>query len=79
MNEEMMTNEELMTVEGNEEENETRSGMPTGLAMLIGSGITLAVIAGGKKLKKMWDKRKAEKEVQVVAVEPDEVEVQEVE
>ena len=34
----------------------------TGMAMLIGSGITLAVIAGSKKLKKLWAKYKDQKE-----------------
>lgn len=55
---EMTTMEEIETNED--------SGMGTGLAMLIGSGLTLAAIVGGKKLKKAWDKRKAKKEKEVV-------------
>ena len=48
------------------EGTEKSSGMRTGLAMLIGSGLTLAAIAGGKKLKKVWDNRKIKKEKQAV-------------
>ncbi|MDD3204206.1 MAG: hypothetical protein PHS74_00500 [Lachnospiraceae bacterium] len=48
------------------EGTEKSSGMGTGLAMLIGSGLTLAAIAGGKKLKKVWDNRKIKKEKQAV-------------
>lgn len=63
-------NENLETTEITpyEEENEEimkpngHSGMGTGLAMIIGSGLTLAAIAGGKKLKELWDKRKTKKE-----------------
>lgn len=59
---------EIMELTPYEEENEEimesdeRSGMGTGLAMIIGSGLTLAAIAGGKKLKKLWDKHKTKKE-----------------
>ena len=42
-----------------------RSGMGTGLAMLIGGGLTLAVIVGGKKLREVWLNRKAKKEQDV--------------
>lgn len=38
----------------------SRSGI--GLGMLIGSGLTLAAIVGGKKLKEMWAERRARKE-----------------
>ena len=60
-------NNEVMLVEeetDNEPEviEEESSGMSTGLAMLIGGGIALGAVALGKKLKKVWDKRKAQKE-----------------
>lgn len=38
----------------------SRSGI--GLGLLIGSGLTLAAIVGGKKLKEMWAERRARKE-----------------
>lgn len=38
------------------------SGIGTGLAMLIGSGLTVAAIVAGKKLMKVWKDRKAKKE-----------------
>ena len=71
-----MNNEktEIMELTPYEEENEEimesdeRSGMGTGLAMIIGSGLTLAAIAGGKKLKKLWDKHKTKKEQSDVSV-----------
>ena len=49
-------------------EEEERSGMSTGVAMLIGSGLTVAAIVVGKKLKKVYDKvkAKAKKESEVV-------------
>lgn len=64
MNENLETMELTPCEEENEEimEANERSGMGTGLAMIIGGGLTLAAIAGGKKLKKLWDKRKTEKE-----------------
>lgn len=64
MNENLETMEVTPCEEGNEEimESNERSGMGTGLAMFIGSGLTLAAIAGGKKLKKLWDKHKTKKE-----------------
>lgn len=43
-------------------DNDEGSGIGTVLGVLIGSGLTLAAIAGGKKLKKLWDKRKTNKE-----------------
>lgn len=63
MNENLETMEFTPYEEKNEEimESNERSGMGTGLVMIIGSGLTLAAIAGGKKLKKLWDKRKAQK------------------
>lgn len=42
---------------------EESSGMSTGLAMAIGGALTLAAVAGAKKLKKLWDKRKLKKEL----------------
>ena len=56
---------ELMSCENANEEIEDfeeDSKMGTGLAMLIGGGLTLAVIAVGKKLKKIWSEHKAQKE-----------------
>lgn len=64
----MNENLETMEITPYEEETEDimesdeRSGMGTGLAMIIGSGLTLAAIAGGKRLKKLWDKYKSKKE-----------------
>lgn len=61
MNEnEIMVNEEVIEEPEVVEEND--SGMSTGLAMLIGSGLTLAVIAGVKQGKKIMAKIKAKKE-----------------
>lgn len=70
MNENMETMELTPYEEENEEIMETneRSGMGTGLAMIIGSGLTLAAIAGGKKLKKLWDKHKTKKEQSEVVI-----------
>lgn len=58
MRNEVMTTEEA--IEGTEGATES-SGLGTGLAMLIGCGLTLAAIAGGKKLKKVWTNHKAKK------------------
>lgn len=57
----MMVNEEIEDTEEIEEIPE-RSGIGTGWAMLIGSGLTLAAIAAGKKAKKAWLNYKAKKE-----------------
>lgn len=57
---------EVMLVEEEETNNEPEvieeehSGMSTGLAMLIGGGLALGAVALGKKLKKVWAKRKAQ-------------------
>ena len=59
------TNEDPITTEVEVEE----SGMGTGLAMLIGSGLTLAVLAGVRKGKELWSKHKAKK----AAIEDDAV------
>lgn len=53
---------------------EGRSGMSTGVAMLIGSGLTLAAIAVGKKLKKVYDNIKASKAEKPEVVEDEVVE-----
>lgn len=73
----MNENLENMELTPYEEENEgimetnERSGMGTGLAMILGSGLTLAAIAGGKKLKKLWQKRKTKKDKSdVIIVDP---------
>ena len=64
----MNENLETMELTPCEEENEVimemneSSGMGTGLAIILGSGLTLAAIAGGKKLKKIWDKYRSKKE-----------------
>ena len=71
-NELKVMDEEIEETEDEEiEETEESSGIGTGLAMLIGSGLTLAGIAIGKKVKKVWAKRKAEKgivDVEIVDV-----------
>lgn len=63
MNENLENMELTPYEEEHEEIMETneRSGMGTGLAMILGSGLTLAAIAGGKKLKKLWQERKTKK------------------
>lgn len=59
MNEnENMVNEAV--VEEEEFEN-NKGGIGTGLAMLIGSGLTVAAIVAGKKLKGLYDDYKAKK------------------
>ena len=75
MNEELMTNDETEVVGEPEEVMDERSGMPTGLAMLIGGGITLAVVAGVKKVKNVLDKRKAKNEEPVMVVSDNENEI----
>lgn len=76
-------NNELMVVENENDEIEEyseESRMSTGLAMLIGSGLTLATVAGVKLFKNWRANKKKNKEecedseVEVeVEVEPDEV------
>ena len=51
---EVMENEEVTVAEG-------KTGIGTGLAMLIGGGLALAGAAGVKKLKKVIANRKAKK------------------
>lgn len=79
-----MEDNEIMTTEVTTTEEpevcEEKSGMSTGLAMLIGGAIVAGVYAGGKKLKKVLDKRKAQKEAeQTVESEATEVNSTEVE
>lgn len=75
-NENNVIETEVVTTEDDTQETRS-SGMGTGLAMLIGGGITLAVIAGAKKLKKIHDKRKLQKEakeeIEVIDLEDEEV------
>lgn len=71
-------NEEIEGTEEIEEIPES-SGIGTGWAMLIGSGLTLAAIAAGKKAKKLWQACKARKEPSaeetvIIDVEPKPVE-----
>lgn len=80
MEENTFMDEEILEEEM-DKETEGRSGLNTGLAMLLGGGLALGAVAGVKKLKKVWDKRKADKESAgvVEAVKPkDESEVIEV-
>lgn len=46
------------------EESGGNSGIGTGVAMLIGSGLTVAAIAAGNKIRSAWKKHKAKKEAQ---------------
>lgn len=60
-----MNENEIMTNEVMNEEPEVieeKSGIGTGAAMLIGGLIVAGAIAGGKKLKAVWDDHKAKKE-----------------
>ena len=64
-----MENNELMTMEETEIMDdvvvaEEKSGIGTGVAMLIGAGLTLAVTAGFKAVKKRIKARKAKKEAE---------------
>ena len=68
-----------MTTELVESEESGRTGLGTGLAMLIGSGLTLAAVAGVRKARKVWKNHKAKKaedfdEEDVVDVEYEEEE-----
>lgn len=75
MDENLETMELMPCEEGDEEimESNEHSSMGTGLAMVIGGGLTLAAIAGGKKLKKLWDKHRTKKEqTDYIIIDPDE-------
>lgn len=54
---------ELTTVDENPavEVEVEETGMSTGLAMLIGSGLTLGVLAAVKKGREVWRRHKAQK------------------
>lgn len=54
-------NDEIQEAEEIIESNE-KSGMNTGLAMAIGGALTLATVAGVKKLRALWKERKEKKE-----------------
>lgn len=45
------------------------SSMGVTAALLIGSGVTVAVIVGGKKLKAIWADRKSKREAEPVDAE----------
>lgn len=45
------------------------SSMGVTAALLIGSGVTVAVIVGGKKLKTIWADRKSKREAEPVDAE----------
>ena len=66
--------EEMETMEPIDEEKD-KTGLSTPVAMLIGSGITLAAIAGVKKLKKIWPKLKERRKKSKNLVEVEAVEV----
>lgn len=75
---------ELVEVENNEEPEvvEERSGMSTGLAMLIGAGLALAGAKVAKFAKKKYDEVKAKKESsatvgEVNELHPEDVQVEE--
>lgn len=59
----MMEENEIMTTEVMEmpEVSEEKSGMNTGLAMLIGGVVTAAGLAGARKIRKVWIAHKAKK------------------
>ena len=62
-NEEMMNVNEVSDVEVTDlPACEDEGGIGTGLAMLIGAGLAVAVGAGVKKVKKIVDNRKANKD-----------------
>lgn len=64
-NNEVMNYEEVNELVPVEEAAAESSGMSTGLAMAIGGILTAGAIAGGKKLKKVWDNHKAKKELKL--------------
>lgn len=77
-----MENNEIMNYEDMEliddVEVSEKSGVGTGVAMLIGAGLTLAVGAGVKLVKNIIAKRKAKKELRqpddVVEVDDEDIE-----
>ncbi|MCI9004420.1 MAG: hypothetical protein HFH39_04105 [Lachnospiraceae bacterium] len=61
---------DLVEVESGEESG--RTGLGTGLAMLIGSGLTLAAVVGVRKARKAWKNHKAKKAEEYVEEDFDE-------
>lgn len=45
-------------------------------ALLIGSGVTAAVIVGGKKLKTMWADRKSKKEGETADIDAEVIDIE---
>jgi hypothetical protein len=80
--EEIMNYEEVMEPEVEIEETEGNSGMSTGVAILIGAGLTAAVAAAVKVGKNLWAKHKAKKELHLVeegkTVEPTDEQIEEI-
>ena len=71
-NEEMMNVNEVSDVEVTDlPVGEDEGGIGTGLAMLIGAGLAVAVVAGVKKVKKIVDNRKANKAIETLKVVKD--------
>lgn len=71
----MEENKELMNTTDNAEENNAESsGIGTGVAIAIGSALTLAVIGGVKFVKNKIVKLKASRDESVVVVEEEESE-----
>lgn len=78
MNEnEIMVNEEVNDVVAIDGPIEERTQMSTGTAMLIGSGLTLAVIVGVKKGKKLLAKIRAKKEASKKENDSDVIDIEE--
>lgn len=74
-NNEVMNYEEVMEPEIEAVEAESgRSGIGTGVAMLLGAGLTIATTAIVKLAKNAYAKHKAKKEAEVAADEHDFVE-----
>ena len=73
-NDEIMVNEQ-MAEEVMNDVAETSSMGSAGLLILIGSGLAVAGFVAGKKLMKMYNKRKAKKEQvdEIIDVSPNDV------
>lgn len=59
----METNSEEIMEQKDTNDIVESSGMSSGVAMLIGGALALSAVAGVKKLKKVWNKRKSRKEL----------------
>ena len=78
MNEnEIMVNEEPNDALATDRPIEERTQMSTATAMLIGSGLTLAVIVGVKKGKKLLAKIRAKKEASKKENDSDVIDIEE--